>query len=466
MPENIQQHKVFSLREVALSIQRTLSKRYQQSFWVKAEINKLNFYSHSGHCYPDLLQKDDGKVVAQMRAMIWSSDFKRMNQNFLNTTGETLKDHINIMFLAGIQFDPNFGLSLRIYDIDPSFSLGELEREKLKTIEILKAEGIFSLNKSIAMPLLPKRLAIISVASSKGYADFIQLLDSRMKGYVIEHHLFSSLLQGEKAASQIIRRLKQIESISTHFDLVAIIRGGGGEVGLAAFNDLELARTIATFPLPVITGIGHATNITVAELVAHTNAITPSELADILLEQFESFIETLENAVQVVGQTLKVLKAEQTVMVHAKKQLQSFSEKLLMQEGRLLDDAIYHFHHDSNQLFGNHSRRLKSLENMAAELFNREISNSTTFLHKQHWMLKTLARQIIGEAVQQINTAENNVSLLHPDNVLKRGYSITKMKGKVLKSCGQLMPGEEIESVLFENIVYSKVLSIQEKNER
>lgn len=466
MPEKIQQHKVFSLKEVALSIQRTLSQRYQQSFWVKAEINKLNYYPHSGHCYPDLLQKEDGTVVAQMRAMIWSSDFNRMNQNFIKATGETLKDHINIMFLAGIQFDPNYGLSLRIYDIDPSFSLGELEREKLKTIEMLKAEGIFSRNKTVAMPLLPKRLAIISVASSKGYADFIQLLEARMKGYVIDHHLFPSLLQGEKAASQIRNRLKQIEAISTHFDLVAIIRGGGGEVGLAAFNDLELARTIANFPLPVITGIGHATNITVAELVAHTNAITPSELADILLEQFESFIETLENAVQVVGQTIKTLKSEQTGLVHAKKQLQSISEKLLMQGGRLLDDAIFHFHHGSNQLFGNHNRRLKSLENLAGELFIKEISKSTTYLHRQHWMLKTLTKQFIGEAVQQINTAESNVSLLHPDNVLKRGYSITKLNGKVLKGCGQLMPGEEIESVLFENIIYSKVLSIQEKNER
>ena len=147
MSENVNDKKVYSLTEVTLSIQKTIADRYKSSFWVKAEMNKLNHYSHSGHCYPDLVEKTNGKVIAQMKANLWKSDFDRINQNFLKILKEPLKDGIKILFCATICFDPSHGLSLRIADIDPSFSLGELEREKLDTIERLKKEGIFHANK-------------------------------------------------------------------------------------------------------------------------------------------------------------------------------------------------------------------------------------------------------------------------------------------------------------------------------
>src|SRR5687767_10336036 len=146
MPETISDKKVFSLLEVTLSIQKTISDRYKNSFWVKAEMNKLNHYAHSGHCYPELVEKKDGKVIALIKSNLWKSDFEQINQNFMKVLKEPLKDGINILFCASISFDPSHGLSLRILDIDPSFSLGELEREKQETLERLKKEGIFNLN--------------------------------------------------------------------------------------------------------------------------------------------------------------------------------------------------------------------------------------------------------------------------------------------------------------------------------
>src|SRR5688500_13240657 len=233
--------KIFTLGEVTASIQKTLAQRYTTSFWVKAEMNKLNYYPHSGHCYPDLVEKKDGKVIAQLRSTLWKDDYFRINNNFLKVLKAPLKDGIKMLFSARITFDPAHGLALRIIDIDPVFSLGELEREKQESIDRLKQEGVFDLNRSLSMPALPQRIAVISVQTSKGYADFLKVIDANEYRFKFFHVLFPSLLQGDKAVDSILWQLMRIRKVLHHFDVVAIVRGGGGEVGLASFNDVELA---------------------------------------------------------------------------------------------------------------------------------------------------------------------------------------------------------------------------------
>ena len=300
MPETINQRKVFSLIEVTTSIRKTIEERYTSVFWVKAEMNKLNHYSHSGHCYPELVEKTNGKVIAQMKANIWKSDFDRINHNFLRVLKEPLKDGIKILFSATISFDSSHGLSLRILDIDPSFSLGELEREKQDTLERLRREGIFNSNKGLKLPILPQRIAIISVETSKGYSDFINVIENNQWGYKFFRFLFPSLLQGDKSIVSICNQLKRIKKIIKHFDVVAIIRGGGGDVGLSSYNNYDLAKEIALFPIPVLTGIGHSTNETVAEMVSYKNAITPTELADFLIQKFHDFSVPIKKGEEII----------------------------------------------------------------------------------------------------------------------------------------------------------------------
>src|SRR5690606_26888894 len=181
------------------------------------------------------------------------------------------------------------GISLRIIDIDPNFSLGLLVREKQQSIERLRKEQIFDANRRIPFPLLPKRIAIISVETSKGLADFLNILDHNDWHYRFEYSLFPALLQGEKAIGSIIGQLHKIAESGSQFDAVALIRGGGGDVGLSCYNHYALASEIARFPIPVLTGIGHATNETVSELVAYKNAITPTGLAEFLIQHFHNF---------------------------------------------------------------------------------------------------------------------------------------------------------------------------------
>ena len=303
MPEKVDNKIIFTLKEVTESIQKTLTQRYSSIFWVKAEMNKLNYYNHSGHCYPELIEKIESKLVAQIKSILWKDDYENINLNFIKVLKEPLKDGIKILFAARITFDPVYGLALRIVDIDPTFTLGDLEKEKQETIDRLKKENLFEKNKQTLMPLLPQRIAIISVQTSKGYADFIKVIDQNPWSYKFFYLLFPSLLQGEKAVASIILQLDRIRKVIAHFDVVAIIRGGGGDVGLSCYNNYELSKAIATFPLPVLTGIGHATNQTVAEMTAYQNAITPTKLAEFLIQKFHNFAVPLKESLNMLGAT-------------------------------------------------------------------------------------------------------------------------------------------------------------------
>lgn len=300
--------KVFSLKEVASSVKRTLNARYGSSFWVKAEMIKLNHYPYSGHAFPDLIEKQDDVIVAQMRAVIWSADFKRIKDKFRSCGLADLSDGITILFRASILFDEFYGLSLRIIDIDTSFTLGEMEKQRMLCIERLKAEGIYSLNSSLSLPAVPKRFAIVSVGSSKGYNDFMQIVRKHSSRFAIFTHLFPSLLQGEGAINSISEALDRINDVADCFDAVLIIRGGGGDVGLNCYNHYNLCRAVALCKLPVLTGIGHASNQTVAEQIAWRNFITPTDLADFLFSGFNNaYLEVLNLSKQLKSNADSIL---------------------------------------------------------------------------------------------------------------------------------------------------------------
>ncbi|MEE0993148.1 MAG: exodeoxyribonuclease VII large subunit [Bacteroidales bacterium] len=300
--------KVFSLKEVASSVKRTLNARYGSSFWVKAEMIKLNHYPYSGHAFPDLIEKQDDVIVAQMRAVIWSADFKRIKDKFRSCGLADLSDGITILFRASILFDEFYGLSLRIIDIDTSFTLGEMEKQRMLCIERLKVEGIYSLNSSLSLPAVPKRFAIVSVGSSKGYNDFMQIVRKFSSRFAIFTHLFPSLLQGDGAINSISEALDRINDVADCFDAVLIIRGGGGDVGLNCYNHYNLCRAVALCKLPVLTGIGHASNQTVAEQIAWRNFITPTDLADFLFSGFNNaYLEVLNLSKQLKSNADSIL---------------------------------------------------------------------------------------------------------------------------------------------------------------
>lgn len=313
---------ILSLSDVLHSLERCVRDEFPNSFWLKAEVSKINLYQYSGHAYPELVEKKDNQITAQTKAIIWKSDFERINAKLMGIVHEPLKDGISIVCFARLTFHPLYGLSLIISDIDPSMTLGQLEKERLECIQRLKTENVFSLNSTKRLVLLPQRLAIISVSTSKGYSDFMQTIGQQKDKYAFFTHLFPSLLQGDNAAIQMIEALNVIRGVKDYFDCVLIIRGGGGDIGLSCYNDYELCKQIATFELPVLTGVGHSTNETVAEMVSYRNFITPTALAEFILNRFETFDQSLKDAQQsIVKYSYLRLKEEYKSLSYSKNML-------------------------------------------------------------------------------------------------------------------------------------------------
>lgn len=458
MPEFVDDKKIFSLREVTVSIQKVLSARYRSSFWVKAEMNKLNFYPHSGHCYPDLVEKADGRVVAQVKSTLWKEDYDRLSRNFERITGSPLRDGMKILFCARIGFDSLHGLALRITDIDPVFSLGELEREKQECIALLKKEGLFGSNKSLPFPLVPQRIAVISVQTSKGYADFLKIIEGNPWGYRFFHVLFPSLLQGDHAVESIRHQLRRIRKVAAHFDVVAIIRGGGGDVGLSCFNDYQLARDIALFPLPVLSGIGHATNETVVEMVASRNAITPTELADYLLQQFHNFSIPVQKAQEVVvNHAARVLADHRRAFQHAVKYFRSLTGNILLR-------SRHEIARNAADLFKQSNLNLLRQKRDQTTLMYRLKTTAFSFCHSRKQEIRQsilILRKDTGSLIKNEKNRTANlttaVTHLHPQNVLKRGYSITRVNGKAVTHVEEVGPSDKLETMVVNGTILSHV---------
>ena len=488
MAEIVNGKTVFSLLEVTKSIQKTINERYLRPYWVKAEMNKLNFYRQSGHCYPELVEKSGGKVIAQIKANIWKDDYISIASNFETVLNEPFRDGIKILFLAHISFDPTHGLALRIIDVDPSYTLGDLEREKQETIKRLKDEGIFDMNKTRKLPLLPQRIAIISVESSKGYADFIKVIEGNPWRYKFFHLLFPSLLQGDKAVNAIIDQLDLLKKVKSHFDVVVIIRGGGGDIGLSCYNSYLLAKAIALFPVPVLTGIGHATNETVSEMVSFANAITPTKLAEYLLQKFHDFSTPVQKAEEkITDKSLRLISEEKQRFQSAVKLFLSVTENNLLkrrhdvkwQTQSLFNQTRFRFRKENQHVLSLGERIEKGSANFlsyAKETINQKaqqlVRSCRVLLRFRkekviHFKEKLSDKSMVYVKTQQgvLKSIEKNVDNMSPLNVLKRGYSITLLNGKTLKNVDDVKQGSIIDTVIHDGVVTSMVSSSNKTNE-
>lgn len=480
MPE---EHEIFTLKQVAASIQKAISERYNRLYWVKAEMHKLN-YTIKGHCYPELVHKEDGKLVADMRGQIWKANYDRISKNFADIVKEPLRDGMTLLFQVKISFHPLYGMSLDILDIDPTFALGELHKEREETLKKLTQEGIIHANKSLPFPLLPKRIAVISVESSKGLSDFYSVIKNNTWGYNYFFMLFTAQLNGDPAIEAIQAQLKKIEKVKDHFDIVTIIRGGGGEIGLSCYNNYELSRAIATFPLPVLTGIGHSTNTTVAEMVAYRNAITPTELADFLLQAFHNFSvpindaqrilqqeskQILKHATEGLSQEIRVFKGETSNLIH------TFKHELKDSSKNLLLNSNLRFHEEKRHLFSI-QEKLKSgantIQNEQKYILEHTLTNikknRNTFFYSKQIQIEDLTiflQQSIpkrfDKELEQLKVLERNINLVDPKQVLKRGYAIALFAGKLISETNPVKLGDEIEIITSNKIINSEVKQIK-----
>jgi exodeoxyribonuclease VII large subunit len=475
---------IYTLSKVTQAIENVISKYASKYIWIKAEIVKLNYYAQSGHCYPDLVEKKDNKIIAELRGNIWSSNFEKINKKFKTVLNESIGDNMTVVFYASVKFHSVYGLSLNIIDVDPSYTLGELAKQKAETIQKLKAENIFNLNKQTKLPLVPKIIAIISVSTSKGYNDFINVINNNSWKYKFQYLLFPAILQGDRAVETIINQLNRIAKYKNVFDAVAIIRGGGGEVGLSCYDDYKLASTIAKYPIPVLTGIGHSTNETVTELVSFKSFITPTKIGEFLLQQYHNFSVPLEdNTVFINNFFRSIVNKEKSNLKGVSRLFSSLTHRIFDSQKILLKQSIKIILSSSINLFQTEKRTLKSNANI--------IQYSTSrFIQTQNYLLKQIISNIknLNEKLmiderhklkefsdnvnikslsvlditkKNIGFIQNKISILDPSNILKRGFSITKINGKLLQDTTGVNKGDMIETILYEGLIESRIENIK-----
>ncbi|MBI5640470.1 MAG: exodeoxyribonuclease VII large subunit [Nitrospirae bacterium] len=400
-----------SLYELAGLIKTAVSDSFPESLWVIAEIAELKC-NPKGHCYLELVEKNKDQTVAQIKATCWSYEYRRISRTFEKATGESLNPGMKIMLLASVAFHEVYGLSLNIRDIDPTYTMGEMARRKKEVIERLHKEGVIGLNRELPLPLVPQKIAVISSKTAAGYGDFFHQLDTNPYGYRFVHILFPALMQGREAEASIISSLLQISKKRRLFDIAVIIRGGGSVTDLSCFDSYELACHIARSPLPVITGIGHEKDDTVADIVAHTRMKTPTAVAEFLISGMREFEEGI---------------------LEIQQRIHSCTGRILRDEGYRLDRVSQRLSFIPSQLALSAGNRLemlsKDLESRIRDCFRNE-------RNRQGGM-------------------EQAIRLLDPAQVLRRGYSITRHKGKILRDASLIRKGDTLRTTLSNGAITS-----------
>ncbi len=431
-----------------------------------AEINSLNV-NKNGHCYLELVEKSENsaKIIAKSRAIIWAYQYNIIRSYFEQTTGKKLESGLKVLLKALPQFHEIYSFSLIITDINPDFTLGDMALQRQKIIRQLQDEGIFELNKENQLSRLPKTIALISSSTAAGYGDFINHINNNPYGYKISIILYNAIMQGEACAASIIEQLEHIYEELDRYDAVLIMRGGGSKSNLSCFDDYELALNICHFPLPVIAGIGHERDQSIVDMVVHTSLKTPTAVADFLLSLYldaDSLIETYRQQLTRLSENIlasnsqKLSKLNQAFFRQVYERLNTEKSILQSKEQKLRKQLNTQLNYANSNLDFKSKRLL--------QLSNNIIDKEKTQLNSSLETLKKSAITLLLTQEKKIIQKEKNLSLLNPENLLKRGYSILSKNGEIVHSLDEISIGDELINRIASGELKSIVQAIKKKN--
>lgn len=407
-------NETYTLRELNEFIRRIIALNFSSPVWVTSEINQVG--RSKGHYYLTLIQKnEESGIVAQSDAVLWAGTALKIRTKLNTLPANILQEGMAVRLRVRPTFHEKYGLKLTIEDIDLSFTLGNLEQKRQAILEQLQAEGLIRKNKGQPFPVLAQRIAVISAKTAAGYGDFQQQLYNNTYGYQYRIRLFESTMQGVAVEKEMTAALKSIRNLKDQFDVVVIIRGGGAKIDLAAFDNYEIAKMAANFPLPIITGIGHEMNQSLLDMVVHTSLKTPTAVAQFLIEYHLG----QESAVLELGQQIQVLSRG------------------------IIDQRKFDVQY------------LRQAINLQAQ---HQITQVKEQLKIQRKNLPYFANKILNNAKKDLNTSIALQRLLDKDNILKRGYSLTLKGGDVVTNAAQVGENDELITVVAAGEIRSVVL--------
>lgn len=310
----------YSLKELCDWIQEIVENDLPNRYWVCAEIASM---SVRGHCYMELVEKaENGILAAKVRATCWSNVYHLLSAYFLQETGQSLHTGLQVMLEVSVEYHAVYGLSLNVWNIDPTYTLGDLAKQRQASIQQLTEDGVMDLQKALQIPSLPRRVAVISSADAAGYGDFCDQLKHNRFGFKFHVQLYPAVVQGDTAARSVIQALNSIAALEEEWDVVVIIRGGGASTDMSCFDDYNLASHCAQFPLPIIAGIGHTRDVSVVDMVVHTSVKTPTAAAEWLIERVAEQVD------RVGGLMLRLQRATQNAVSREKNRLLLYEQQI------------------------------------------------------------------------------------------------------------------------------------------
>ena len=409
-----------TLLDLQRMVRATLESRFRDPLWISAEISELKV-NRSGHCYLNLVEKGatDGAPRAEARAVIWKSAYLPMASMFEAATGATLRAGLRVLVRVIVTYHEIYGFSLQIIDIDPRYTLGEIERRRRETIARLQQDGVWDMNRELELPRPTLRIAIVSSDTAAGYQDFMNELGRST--YRFQTTLFRSLMQGDAAEESIVAALRDIAQREEDFDVVTIIRGGGSTSDLALFDSYLIASYVAQFPLPIFSGIGHDKDVSVVDMVAHTSLKTPTAVATKLVEMADYEMTLVENFATEIAHNVED-------MLHG-------------EELRLYTHGV-NISREATRHISNHEKRIELLKD--------------GLLSRVEYMIST--------EEQRLNAAERTLQSYSLDNILRLGFAVARNQEGALKSIAQTHIGETIAIELLDGVVGAEIKSITPKN--
>lgn len=409
-----------TLQEFNNRIKRLLADPSVMNCWVVAETTDVRI---NQHCYLQLLEKNPktGATVAKIKAIIWGNQFRFLNARFKQVTGRDIGNDMKIMVCLSVNYSPQYGLTVVINDINPEFTLGDMERQRQEILNRLTQEGIIGQNKTVPVPPVLQRIAIVSAAGAAGYGDFMKQLTDNKYGVCFYPCLFQATMQGVKTVPTVLAALDKVEQNQHLFDCVVIIRGGGGTEELNSFDNYDLARRVATFPLPVIVGIGHERDITVLDYVAGIRVKTPTAAAEHIILQ-------AANALAHIGDlSNQVVSIARDYIARAKEQLSYYAGNLPIMAQRIIDT---------------HTLRLQNfIQNIPLHV-QRRIEGENAQLARQKDAIKNAVAQVKMKETMRLEALGDKIELLSPRKVMARGYTLTTCEGKIMTDAAQLEAGK------------------------
>lgn len=432
-----------TLFELNSLVRKTIELTLPDCYWVEAELTEVR--ERSGHCYMELIQKDEfgTALVARASAKCWRSTWSLVRPHFERVTGECLHAGMKVLLQVYAQFHENFGFSWIVTDIDPTFTLGDMARKRQEVIKQLKAEGVFDLNKELTLSPFAKHIAVISSETAAGYGDFCNQLSTNPYGFSFDITLFPAIMQGERTEESIISALNAINTDADSFDCVVIIRGGGAVSDLSAFDSLTLAENVANFPLPVITGIGHERDESVVDMVAHTRVKTPTAAAALLTDNLKRTADFIDSARTTIARAVSRRMETERIRLNRAAERIPVLFSLVNTRHRALLDAL-------NAKIESSVKRRLTAENTRIERLSSAI-------------VPAVSRRLMTER-HRIEMLSQRAEASDPARLLKRGYSITLHNGHTVRSAAELKDGDMIETRFGKGKIKSAVIRKRQKD--